>query len=206
MHAFHSSKNISIPVIFDNIFLWKLSWIKGKRQNIYSSFLVCPRICFLPGLTRQSNWHKSNTKQQKGNIPILIIHWENYPIIQQSTEMVIFFIISFGTDFSLAQSCQLIFATSLIQFGWTKRPRELFCSALIVLTTLSAAESELMMFSSSMSSSLSLLHMTVVRVTQVTRRMHTRAIRRERITSDVRGEELLSSGAVTATTGGGWWQ
>ena len=83
MHAFHSSKNISIPVIFDNIFLWKLSWIKGKRQNIYSSFLVCPRICFLPGLTRQSNWHKSNTKQQKENIPILVIHWENYPIIQQ---------------------------------------------------------------------------------------------------------------------------
>ena len=70
---------------------------------------------------------------------------------------------------------------------------------MIVLTTLSAAESELMMFSSSISSSLSLLHMTVVRVTQVTRRMHTRAIRRERITSDVRGEELLSSGAVTAT-------
>ena len=75
---------------------------------------------------------------------------------------------------------------------------------MIVLTTLSAAESELMMFSSSMSSSLSLLHMKVVRVTQVTRRRHTRAIRRERITSDVRGEELLSSGAVTATTGGGW--
>ena len=56
-----------------------------------------------------------------------------------------------------------------------------------------------MFSSSSISSSLSLLHMTVVRVTQVTRRMHTRAIRRERITSDVRGEELLSSGAVTAT-------
>ena len=70
---------------------------------------------------------------------------------------------------------------------------------MIVLTTPSAAESEMMMFSSSISSSLSLLHMTVVRVTQVTRRMHTRAIRRERITSDVRGEELLSSGAVTAT-------
>ena len=70
---------------------------------------------------------------------------------------------------------------------------------MIVLTTPSAAESEMMMFSSSISSSLSLLHMTVVMVTQVTRRMHTRAIRRERITSDVRGEELLSSGAVTAT-------
>ena len=70
---------------------------------------------------------------------------------------------------------------------------------MIVLTTPSAAESEMMMFSSSISSSLSLLHMTVVRVTQVTSRMHTSVIRRERITSDVRGEELLSSGAVTAT-------
>ena len=75
---------------------------------------------------------------------------------------------------------------------------------MIVLTTLGAAESELMMFSSSMSSSLSLLHMKVVRVTQVTRRMQTRAIRRERITSDVRGEKLLRSGAVTATRTGSW--
>lgn len=79
----------------------------------------------------------------------------------------------------------------------------MFCSVLIVLTAapgaaaeldISDTESEFMMASTS----LSLLHMTVVRVTQVTRRRDTRLIRRARMTSEVREEEVLSSGSVTA--------
>ena len=79
----------------------------------------------------------------------------------------------------------------------------MFCSALIVLTAapgaaaeldISDTESEFMMASTS----LSLLHMTVVRVTQVTRRRDTRLIRRARMTSEVREEEVLSSGSVAA--------
>ena len=53
----------------------------------------------------------------------------------------------------------------------------------------------------SISRSLSRLHMMVVRVTQVTRRRQTRAIRRERMTSAVRGAEVLCSGSVTAARG-----
>ena len=122
--------------------------------------------------------------------------------------MVDNFFISFGFGNNLLclhwqnHCCQLILVTSLIQFGWTKRPWQLFCSVLIVLTAPGAAaeldisdtESEFMMASTS----LSLLHMTVVRVTQVTRRRDTRLIRRARMTSEVREEEVLSSGSVAA--------
>ena len=139
------------------------------------------------------------------------MHWENYPIIQQTHKWHNFFI-SFGTNplwvYWQNHCCQFILDTSLIQFGWTKRPWELFCSVLIVLTALGAAEldksdteSEIMMVSMV---SLSLLHMTVVRVTQVTRRRDTRLIRRTRITSEVR-EEVLSSGSVTAARRGIDW-
>ena len=79
----------------------------------------------------------------------------------------------------------------------------MFCSVLIVLTAAPGAaeldvedrESESVMVSMV---SLSLLHMTVVRVTQVTRSRDTRLIRRTRITSEVLDEEVLSSGSATA--------
>ena len=78
----------------------------------------------------------------------------------------------------------------------------MFCSVLIVLTATDASELTVAdTESESISRSLSRLHMMVVRVTQVTRRRQTRAIRRERMTSDVRGAEVLCSGSLTAARG-----
>ena len=63
--------------------------------------------------------------------------------------------------------------------------------------TVADTESE----STSLSRSLSRLHMMVVRVTQLTSRRQTSAIRRVRMTSDVQVAEVLCSGSKTAARG-----
>ena len=159
----------------------------------------------MPGLTRQSNWHRSNTKNNKHKTFFLVFIGKIISLTEPQTVISLSVLAELFCVCWQNPCCQLIFASSLIQIGWTKRPWDLFCSVLIVLTATDASELTVADTESESTSSRSLsrLHMMVVRVTQVTRRRQTRAIRRERMTSDVRGAEVLCSGSVTAARG--WW-